>query len=418
MGTNDGLLNDYRVLDLCNSECLICGKLLADFGADVIKIEKPGGDAFRNIGPFYHDIPDPEKSIPWFAYNTGKRSISLDIETQDGQEIFKRLAKTIDIIVESLPPGYMEKWGLGYKDLNKINPALIMTSITPFGQSGPYRDYHAPDLVLMAMSGVQYLYGNPDRPPLRVSYPQAYLHAGADAFAGTLIALYHRELTGEGQYVDVSVQESTMLAMFNALPFWDMNKINQKRLGSLRGGLTLAGIKLNQTWQCKDGYVTFMLMGARAGAKTNRALVEWMDSEGMSDDLLNSMDWSTYDFGTTTQEFHDRVHEPIAKFFLTHTQQELFQGAIERDIMLYPANNVEAIVNDPQLGARDFWQELEHPELSTTIRYPGAVMKASDIELSPKRRAPLIGEHNLDIYEGELGLSREEILILKQANVI
>ena len=148
-----GMLSPYRILDLTNERGFLCGKLMADLGASVIKIEKPGGDPARSMGPFYHDIPDPEKSLYWFAFNTNKRGITLDIETADGQAIFKRLMKNIDIVIESFDPGYMDKLGLGYSALSQLNPGVIMTSITGFGQTGPYKDYKAPDIVVWALSG-------------------------------------------------------------------------------------------------------------------------------------------------------------------------------------------------------------------------------------------------------------------------
>jgi len=152
-----GLLNPYRVLDLTDEKGLLCAKLLGDLGADVIKIERPGGDPARNIGPFYHDEHDPEKSLFWLAFNTNKRGTTLDIEKVEGQTILKRLVKTADLLVESFPPGYMASLGLGYSDLDRLNPRLIMVSITPFGQSGPYKDYKAPDIVAWAMGGQMYL---------------------------------------------------------------------------------------------------------------------------------------------------------------------------------------------------------------------------------------------------------------------
>jgi len=158
------MLSPYRVLDLTDEKGLLCGKLLGDLGADVIKIERPGGDPARNLGPFYHGEADPEKSLFWFAFNTSKRGITLDIETTDGQEIFKRLVKGSDFVIESFPPGYMDQPGLGYSVLEKVNPRVIMVSITPFGPTGPYKDYKAPDIVAWAMGAQMYtclLYTSP-----------------------------------------------------------------------------------------------------------------------------------------------------------------------------------------------------------------------------------------------------------------
>ena len=160
-----GMLDQYRILDLTDEKGLLCAKLLGDLGADVIKIERPGGDPARNVGPFYHDEPDPEKSLFWFAFNTSKRGIILDIETAEGQGAFKRLVASADFVIESFPPGYMDKLGLGYLALEKINPGIILVSITPFGQTGPYRDYKTSDIVAWAMGGQMYSWGDADRPP-------------------------------------------------------------------------------------------------------------------------------------------------------------------------------------------------------------------------------------------------------------
>ena len=171
----DSLLQSLRVLDITDEKGLLAGRVLADMGADVVKVEKPGGDNARTIGPFYHNIPDKEKSLFWFAHNLNKRSITLNIETRDGQQIFKDLAAKADVVIESFQPGYLDKIGLGYDSLEDINPGIIMASITPFGQTGPYRDYAASDIVIMAMSGHLYLSGDPDRPPVRFGVPQSSL---------------------------------------------------------------------------------------------------------------------------------------------------------------------------------------------------------------------------------------------------
>ena len=215
-------LEGYCALDLTSDKGFLCGRILGDLGCDVIKVEQPGGDPSRRIGPFYRDIPDPEKSLYWFAYNANKRGITLNIESKDGQEIFKRLVKKAHFVIESFSPGYMDDLCLGYSSLSQINPAIILTSITPFGQNGPYKDYKTSDIVGMAMSGLMYLCGDPDRPPVRISFPQAYLHAAADAVVGTLMAHYYRETSGEGQWVDVSMQQAAYASTMNAPLFWTL----------------------------------------------------------------------------------------------------------------------------------------------------------------------------------------------------
>ena len=402
----EGMLSPYRVLDLTDEKGLLCGKVLGDLGADVIKIERLGGDPARNVGPFYHDIPDPEKSLSWFAYNSNKRGITLDIETADGQELFKRLVKGADFVIESFSPGYMDKLGLGYSALEGLNPGVIMVSITPFGQTGPYKDYKAPDIVALALGGRLYPYGDADRPPVRISHhSQAYLHVGHEAAVGAMMALYHRQMTGEGQYVEVSMQ-ACVAQLYQYTANWDMNKVISRR------GQRFLNLRMTRTWPCKDGYVIWSFSGAGGlrAKKANTPLVEWMESEGMGDDFLKGMDWEKFDLRSATQEVVDRIEEPTGKFFMLHTKVELYEGAVKRGLMLCVAATTADVLGSIQLAARGFWSEVEHPELGTTI--------TSETPPRISRRAPLIGEHNQEVYEGELGLSREELLILKQARVI
>jgi len=414
---NTGLLSCYRVLDLSDEKGVMCGRVLGDFGADVIQVERPGGSPVRNIGPFYHDIPDPEKSLFWFAYCANKRGITLNIESADGKEMFKKLVKTADAVIESYPPGYMERLGLGYTELSQVNPSLIMTSITPFGQTGPYKNFKGPDIVTWSMGGMSQVTGYPDRPPLRVSFPQSYPHGGAVGVAGTIFALYYRSVSGEGQYVDVSIQEQVVRTLCNVRQFWDVGRINLSRAGQCRVGLSIA--RNNRLiWRCKDGYVSFnTAFSGGADGRGNQAFVDWMNSDGIEDEYLNSIDWSKYSTAETTEEQFARMEIPISNFFMKHTMAELFQDAIEKRIMIYPVYSAKEIAEDPQLKDREFWEKLEHPELGDTVTYPGAFVKFSGTESGLSRRAPLIGEHNQEIY-AELGLSNDDLLILKQSRVI
>ncbi len=410
------LLPSLRVLDLTDEKGFLCGKILGDMGADVIKIERPGGDPSRNIGPFYHDIPDPRKSLFWFVYNNNKRGITLNIETYDGQEVFKRLVKNADILIESHNPGYMDALGLGYSALSQINPRLIMVSITPFGQVGPYRDYKSSDIIAVAMGGFMYISGDADKPPVRAIAPQAYLNAGADAAAGAMIAYHYREMTGEGQHVDVSLQESVSLSLMLAIPYWEMNHFHLKRYGGSR----LLGSKVlsRMVWPCKDGHVNFVIHGGATGFRTNKALTEWMDEEGMLPDFMREIDWDKFDLVTVTEELMNSLNEHIGRFFLKHTKAELWQWGMVHNAMLYPVSDSKELMENVQLEERDFWEKVEHPELGDTITYPGAWVISSEVNLNIRRRAPLIGEHNQEIYEEELGIPREELIILKESGAI
>ena len=411
------LLGSYRVLDLTDEKGFLCGKILADMGADVIKIEKPGGDKSRNLGPFYHEMPDPEKNLFWFAYNLNKRGITLDIESRDGQQIFKKLVKTADFVIESFPPEYLDGLGLGYTVLSEINPRMIMTSITPFGLDGPYKNYKASDIVVMAMGGLMYITGNPDQPPLTISLPQAFLLTSAHGAAASMVAHFYRETSGEGQHVDVSAQECVLWEIANAIPLWELNQTILRRAGSYMAG-RWAGTKQRLLWKCQDGYVLFYILGGAFGKKTNRAIVKWMEDENMAPEYLKNFDWAIFDMANQTQEMQNLIEAPIASLFLKHTKNELYDEALKRGIMLCPVCTSKDIIDNAQLKAREFWVDIIHPELKTNVTYPGTFAKLSQTPLTFRYRAPLIGEHNLEIYQGELGLSRSELADLRHAGVI
>ena len=221
------MLSPYRVLDLTNERGHFAGKLLADLGADVIKVEPPGGDPSRKRGPFVDDIPGPDRSLRWLAWNTNKRSVTINLSDLTGPGQFLHLARSADIVLESFAPGRMDEVGLGYDALCKVNPGLILVSISPFGQTGPYRDYQATDIVSWAMSGNMSITGESSRPPAHVSDDcQSLLHAGGDAVIGALIALTQRGRTGRGQHVDLSIQEATARGLYQISGSWDMTRRN------------------------------------------------------------------------------------------------------------------------------------------------------------------------------------------------
>ncbi len=412
----DMCLSPFRALDLTDERGFLCGKILADLGCDVLKVEKPGGDPARALGPFYHDHPDREKSLYWFAYNGNKRGITLNIETADGRELFKRLVPTTDFVIESFAPGTLDQMGLGYEELKKINPGIIMISISPFGKSGPYSRFKSPDIVAMATGGSMYVCGDADRPPVRIGLGHAYLHAGAEGAGAGLMALYGREETGEGKHVDVSMQECILWTLMVVQQAWDLTQTNIGRAGSHRQ--LVSGVIRRNLWPCRDGYVTFLLLGGVQGARTNRALVELMDREGVAPDYFKTMDWDSLDMGKASQEEVNRLSEPIGKFFLAHTKNELYEESCKRNIQLYPVTTAKDIVEDTQLRAREFWVEVEHPELETSILYPGPFVKFSKTPLQKWGRPPRIGEHNREIYQKELQLSTEELIALSQGGVI
>lgn len=411
------MLSGYHIIDLSDDKGLFCGKLLADLGAEVVKVERPGGDPARMIGPFYQDDPHPDKSLFWFAFCQGKKGITLNLEEPRGRELLKQLAAKADALVESFPTGYLDSLGLGYDALREVNPSLVFTSVTPFGSTGPYSGYKGPDIVAMAMSGYMLLCGDVDRAPVRVSYPIAYPIAGAEAAAGTVMALFHRGLTGRGQRVEVSAQQALTGLGFLAPSIWDMNQRLLKRSGQFRSE-TIAAVKQRQVWRCKDGFISFAIYGGETGARVNQALVDWVDSEGMADDWLRSVDWKALDMATVTRDFMDQVAERLGAFFLTHTKAEMLKGALERRLILLPVYDLGDILNDPQLQSRGYWMEVEHPELGRSLTYPGPFIQSSPTPVRPGRRAPLVGENNQEVYSQWLGLSPEEIETLKQQGVV
>jgi len=416
-------LEGYRVLDLSNEKGYLCGKLLGDLGADVVKIEPPGGDPARNIGPFYKDIPHPEKSLSWWWANLNKRGITLNIETPDGREIFKKLVKTADFVVESFEPGYMESLGLGYKALEAINPRVIMTSITPFGQTGPYAHYKTTDLVGMSMGGLVRMFGELDRPPNRIGAPQVYFLGGLHGFLGSMMAHYHRELTGEGQHVDISCQQAVALATPPVIVVQDIMNFSFRGLGSsviYPRATPHEMLMLRLHYRCKDGYVFAPLLGgAQAGmVKSTRKVVEKANREGMMLELKD-YDWTRHDTSTIPKERFDRLQELWQEYLLTKTKAELLKWAAVEEVLILPVSDAKDTVESPQLKARGFWVEVEHPELGETITYPGYPVQWSALPpYKPQRRAPLIGEHNKEIYEEELGLSKEQLALLKAHGAI
>ena len=408
------MLGGYRVLELGDNSAY-CGKIFVDLGAEVIKVERPGGDTARYESPFYQDIPHPERSLPWLSYNTGKKSITLNIETPTGQQLLKELVKGADFLFEAYPPGYLGGLGLGYETLSEINPKLVMAAITPFGQTGPYRDYQGPDLVGMALGGMLYLTGEADRPPHRIGYPQAYLMADCMAALGSLVAHYHLETTGVGQYLDVSMQESVAWGTMNAAIFYELVQVDLKRAGPHRSGLSRALQRI--AWPCKDGAVVFFTAGGKPFARSNQTLVELMDKQGMADDFLKSIDWESFDQGTMTQELHDAIESRYLRFFMLFTKAELHQMGSEHGIRISPMLGPKDLLEYSQLQARDYWQEVEHSELEPPLSYPGPLFRTSPLALQQLQRAPHVGEHNEEVYVNELGLPLEQLVSLGESGV-
>ena len=341
-------LTGYRVLDISGPMGVYCGKLLADMGADVIKVEPPGGDPMRQTGPFIHGQPDPENSLYWLHFNTNKRSITLDFGTTQGAALLRQLAEKADVFLETCPPGYLDSLGLGHEDLSAINPSLVCVSLTPFGETGPYKDYKASDLVGFAMGGYMYVTGWPHTPPTRLWGSQPYHTASNRAFVGTLLALYHRLNTGLGQRVSVSMQEAVAATTEHVNMAYNYEGAPAVRCGFRHGGQFIA------TWRCKDGYICLFTNTQRAWDD----LRDWMAQDGMVGDLMEE---KYNDRFILRGEHSGHIEEVIQNWALGHTRQEITDWGQDRHHPWGPAATPEELIENPQLWDRGFFIETDSP---------------------------------------------------------
>lgn len=410
-----GPLEPYRVLDVTTERGWLTGKLLRDLGADVVKVEPPGGDPGRRRPPFHGGEPDPERSLRWWFFNRGKRSVTLDPATADGRALLWRLAATADVLIESFEPGWMEEWGLGYDALAAQSPRLVYTSVTPFGRSGPYAGFRGPDLVIGALGGQVWLNGDPGRPPVRLSVPQYELHGAAEAAVHTTIALYHAAATGDGQHVDVAAQLACIRTLMNATGY---PVLEGRDVGRAGGARATAAASFRMIYPCRDGHVT-LLLGGLAGV---RAFVDWMREEGEVPGWLDTFDWENTDFARFARtpegrEFFQNVEGVLEAFFREKTKAELYDEALKRRFLLAPVNTVADIRTDSQLEFRGYFQGVDHGPLGE-IAYAGPWAKLSGTPIEATPRAPRIGEHNGEVLSGELGLSAEDLTRLAGAGVL
>ena len=395
-------LSGLRVLDLTDIKGAMCTKLFGDMGADVIKIESPDGDAMRRIGPFLNGKPHPEQSLLFWFYNTSKRGVTLDLNQEAGQEIVKQLVANVDILVESATPGTLARIGLGYEDLKQINPNLIFTSITPFGQTGPYKDYRSSDIVAEAQGGMMWTNGFPDEPPLQAMGLQAYNSASFFAAIGTMSALWARDTIGEGQCVDVSMQEAVAGAVEHVAPFYHQGLGIEKRQGSLHWS------RYFRVAKCRDGYVMHCSLGDWT------SLVEWVKGDKKAQDLDDSQ-WEDLTYRKENAEHLFGILDDWAE---DYSVAELMEGAQLRRIPYAMVRPTEALVDDPQLNDRGFFSDVEHPELERTVRYPGGPIHFTATPWRIARRPPLLGEHNTEVYEDELRIDADRLGVLKHHGVI
>jgi crotonobetainyl-CoA:carnitine CoA-transferase CaiB-like acyl-CoA transferase len=324
------MLEGLKVLDCTDRLGWLAGRLLADLGADVTKVERPGADV---------------RSADWRALNVNKRLAWLDPDVG-----LDRLAATADILFATA--------AYDYGRLSAINPRLILVAITPFGLRGPKAAWIASDLEIMAASGAMSLAGEPDGTPLRVSAPQSYSWAGAQAAVGALTALAARARTGRGQCVDVSAQAATIVAISHAPTFVDIDGTTPTRAGALMTGRSVKGARFRVFWRCRDGFLNFILYGGVAGRRTIAQLAAWMRESGAPLGALEGIAPARWDPTLATQDQVDALEEPIAAFFASVSKRQFLEEAHRREMLGYPVSTVADIAQDPQLVARRFWRDV------------------------------------------------------------
>ena len=375
-----GALEGLRVLELAESiSGPYCGKLMAGLGAEVIKVEPPQGDAARRVGPFPKDTPDNEASGSFLYLNTGKKSVTLDLQLQCDREQFLHLAENMDVVVENHRPGWLDSLALGYGDLARANPRLVMVSITPFGQFGPYRDFHSTNMVIHALSGELYGSGNPDREPLSKGGKLAEHHGALHGYLGALSALYARNTTGRGQHVDVSVHECTTSIMGEFVKRWVYSGVVAKRRNA-RGGAWPAGV-----WQAQNGY---------AISNGRQSVDAWAVFIKMMADVPQFAD-PKYVTAEGKEQFAQELDALFQSWLSEHTKQELYHLAQQNGLPYGYVATAPDLLNSPQLQARQFFVDIDHP-IAGKLPYPGAPYEMHKTAFAFDR-APLLGEHNEEI---------------------
>jgi crotonobetainyl-CoA:carnitine CoA-transferase CaiB-like acyl-CoA transferase len=410
-------LGAYRVIELPGAPTAPFGKTFSSLGADVIKVEPPGGDPGRRLPPVVESGPDRGTSLYWAAYGAGKRCITANLDRTEGQELVRRLAATADVVVESCVPGTLAALGLSFESLRAVNPRLILTSLTPFGQTGPYAGWHGSDLVHLAMGGYLNMTGPSDGPPLKPSAPyQSWLHASGQAVAATLLALRQRRRTGRGTHVDQAMRDTGMWMLTHTYQFYDLHRINLKRQGALRdmGG---GAVRLGNIWRCKDGFVVWLFQTGHVGGPRVRALVAWMAAHGMAPPWLQEQPWEELNLLSTPGETITAMGEVFAAFLLTKTKDELFTWALTSGIMLAPMHTLREVAADRQLAARDAWRTVALRD-GRSARVPGPPVRLSDAGWEPYGDLPAVGAHNRAVYGEELGVPAEGLTALAAAGVI
>jgi len=413
----DGPLTGYRVLDLADEKGQLCTRLLAELGADVIKIEPPrDGDPTRQNGPFFRGEAEPDRSIYWWVMNAGKRSITLQLKLEAGREILRKLIAMADIVVETCVPGESASLGLDYASVSAANPGAILVSVTNFGQAGPYAKWAATDIVGSAMGGQMHVSGDPERGPLRSTAPQAFAQANVQAAVGAMTALYARAVNdGVGQHVDVSMQEALMVTMDHAGPTWDIRRVNTVGPGERRQN---AGIVAGRyLFETADGWLTALQVGGLIGPKAD-PIIDWLAETGEAQGL-DSPEWRArlVAGGPFPPQDREKIEATMQAFCRTRKKEELVAEAQRRGAGWAPVFSPREIVDSKQLAAREYWVRVHHEDLGESFIYPGAPFKLSETPWKQRGRAPHLGEHNEPVF-GLLGIDAAEQRRLKMKMVI
>jgi crotonobetainyl-CoA:carnitine CoA-transferase CaiB-like acyl-CoA transferase len=395
------MLSPYRVLDLTDERADLAGFILAGLGADVIKVEPPGGAPARHDPPLAPGEPDALASLRFHAYNRGKRSVVLDLDSPVDRRDFMDLVATADVVIENAGPGAMDARGLGFDALRTVRPDLVYVAISPFGQDGPYAHHLATDLTLSAMGGSMALNGDRDRRPVRITVPQTWHHAAAESVAGALVALHRRRVTGEAQFVDASVQTAVFWTGLQAMIAFAIDGKNIERDGTV---LQLSTLVTPLVYPCADGEVCLVATG-----DTIRGLLPWMLDDGVvTREWADAEDWTTYEqrllSGEPIAHSLEEIRAAITEFTKRHTKTELFEGGLARGVTLAPVNTVADVVEFAQLQAREYWDELTLPS-GRRLRTPGAFVKASATPIRWERPAPGLGEHTEEVLAEVRGAS-------------
>jgi crotonobetainyl-CoA:carnitine CoA-transferase CaiB-like acyl-CoA transferase len=406
LSTQHGFLFDVRVLELADERAEYCGKLLAGAGADVIKIEPPGGSPTRRIGPFVNDEADPEKSLHFWHYSFGKRSVVLDITTPEGQEQLKRLLAEADVLLESYPPGYLDSLGLGYEVLREIQPRLVMASITPFGQTGPYRDWKGSDLVHLAMGGVMMCTGyDPtpegeyDTPPIAPQMWHASHIVGSQTADAIIAALLYRERSGRGQYIDASIHRAVSCNTGGDIGMWVFNRLAVRRQTARYG---VPGLLPDALAPTKDGRHVLAFVSAEFMiGREHPKWIEMLDSHGAADDLTDPkyQDLEYLRKPEVIRHFHAVARRWVSGY---KYERDIWKEGQARRLHWAPVRKPEENLSDPHWRERASFNDVYHEELGRSISYVSAPWLAEQCPWRTGPRAPRLGEHTDEVL-GALG---------------